>query len=112
MTPVDMLQDLVAAAQASARRGSRPPSVTARLIKADSTVAVLDKSVIAHARECAPALRILQQLMRSDAVDRDCLVPADDGGAPLTFDDFENALLTVAMSVSALDAKRRTAVES
>lgn len=110
MTPADQDVDRVVAAMAESRR--EPPSRTVRLIAANGKVAALDKAVIAHEAQCKPMLRILQQLMRSDAIDRDCLVRAEDGGPALTFDDFENALLTVAMSLSALDVKRRTAVES
>ncbi|MGZ9830117.1 hypothetical protein ACXYTP_25345 [Tsukamurella ocularis] len=110
MTPADQQVDRVVATMAESRR--EPPSRTVRLIAANGKVAALDKAVIAHKSESAPMLRILEQLMRSGAIDQDCSVPADDGGPALTFDDFENALLTVAMSLSALDVKRRTAVES
>lgn len=108
MTPHDQDVARVVAAQA---RGRERNSQLTRLIKANGQVAVLDRAIIAHERGTAPMIRLLQQLMRSDAIDRDLQVPADDGGAVLTFDDFENAVLSIAMSLSALTVARRAAVE-
>jgi hypothetical protein len=112
MTPADQQWDKVVEAQARGRCENLLPSTQSRLLKANGTVAALERAVIAHERESGPMLRILQQLMRSDAIDRDCSVPAQDGGPALTFDDFENAVLSMAMSLSVLDVKRQRAVES
>lgn len=108
MTPADQQVDRVVAAMAESRR---EPSMAARAIAANGKVAALDKAIIRHERDTAPAIRLLQHVLAE--LDQDLEFTAHDGGStPITVDDVENAVLEIALAVSALTVARVAAVES